>query len=286
MRYQSRLLVSRDRFRAGLLDIIAGSPVRMTVRQIFYMATVNGLVPKDERGYDAVQQQLVRMRREGLIPYSRIVDNTRRVDHAKGWSSPRAYLDYMADGYFADHWLTQPKRVIVFLEKDALSEIVTSVTRPWQVPVYIARGYGSVTFLRNAAMSLETDKPTTVLLLGDCDPSGKDAQDKVIEEFYEHRPEVEVEFVHVALTQNQVARWGVPTRPTKATDSRSYAWRGDSAELDAVPATDLQRRLERSIKKRIDKAAWDESVTREHQDREAIRHALSNLTLPGRRARP
>jgi len=41
----------------------------MTVRQVFYQATVRGIVEKTEAGYAKVQNDLVLMRREGVLPY-------------------------------------------------------------------------------------------------------------------------------------------------------------------------------------------------------------------------
>src|SRR5262249_21662214 len=53
--------------REALLDIIeAGRP--MTVRQVFYQATVRGLVEKAESGYGKVQTDLTVMRRVGGCP--------------------------------------------------------------------------------------------------------------------------------------------------------------------------------------------------------------------------
>ena len=49
----------------------------MTVRQVFYQATVHNLVPKEETGYDMVQRALAAMRREEVLPFEWIVDNTR-----------------------------------------------------------------------------------------------------------------------------------------------------------------------------------------------------------------
>jgi hypothetical protein len=52
---------TRER-RDGLLDII--EPMRpMTVRQVFYQATVRGIVEKSEAGYDKVNADLAKMRR-------------------------------------------------------------------------------------------------------------------------------------------------------------------------------------------------------------------------------
>ena len=41
----------------------------MTVRQVFYQATVRGLVEKAESGYGKIQTDLTIMRRAGELPY-------------------------------------------------------------------------------------------------------------------------------------------------------------------------------------------------------------------------
>ena len=53
----------------------------MTVRQVFYQATVRGIVDKDEKSYNKVQQELAKMRRDGTLPFDWIVDNTRGRNH-------------------------------------------------------------------------------------------------------------------------------------------------------------------------------------------------------------
>jgi hypothetical protein len=47
----------------------------MTVRQVFYQASVRGLVEKSEQGYGKVQRALVEMRRAGMLPFDWIADN-------------------------------------------------------------------------------------------------------------------------------------------------------------------------------------------------------------------
>ena len=54
--------------REALLDIIDGGKP-MTVRQVFYQATVRGLVEKAESGYAKVQTDLTIMRRNGELAY-------------------------------------------------------------------------------------------------------------------------------------------------------------------------------------------------------------------------
>ena len=68
----------RDRHRQpGQFRAIVEAMRPMTVRQVFYQATVKGLVEKSEAGYGKVQTDLALMRRDGELPYDWLVDNTR-----------------------------------------------------------------------------------------------------------------------------------------------------------------------------------------------------------------
>src|SRR4051794_9779057 len=49
----------------------------MTVRQVFYQATVRGIVEKSELGYNKVQTDLVLMRKAGEMPFDWLADSTR-----------------------------------------------------------------------------------------------------------------------------------------------------------------------------------------------------------------
>ena len=63
------------RRKAFTAIIDAGRP--MIVRQVFYQATVHGIVEKEETGYNKVQTDLVKMRKNGSLQYDWLVDNTR-----------------------------------------------------------------------------------------------------------------------------------------------------------------------------------------------------------------
>ena len=64
--------------REALIEIVAaGRP--MTVRQVFYQATVRGLVEKTESAYDRICRDLAGMRRAGELPYEWLTDATRRT---------------------------------------------------------------------------------------------------------------------------------------------------------------------------------------------------------------
>ena len=63
--------------RRNALREIVSAMQPMTVRQVFYQATVQALVDKSEVGYRKVQNDLVLMRRTSLMPYEWLTDNTR-----------------------------------------------------------------------------------------------------------------------------------------------------------------------------------------------------------------
>src|SRR5262249_53894053 len=62
--------------RTALFEVVKAMKP-MTVRQVFYQATVRGIVEKSERGYVKVQTDLTLLRRDGELPYDWLTDNTR-----------------------------------------------------------------------------------------------------------------------------------------------------------------------------------------------------------------
>lgn len=87
-----------EQFRSDLLHIVFEMQP-MTVRQVFYQATVRGFVDKSEAGYNKVQNNLVHMRRSGEMPYEWLADNTRWVRRPTTYDSVQAAIDDTADLY-------------------------------------------------------------------------------------------------------------------------------------------------------------------------------------------
>ncbi len=220
--------------RAALFKIIE-SMKPMTVRQVFYQATVHGIVEKAETGYAKVQTDLVAMRRSGAIPYSWLADNTRWQRKPQTFSSIEQALRDTARFYRKSLWDTAGCYVEVWLEKDALAGVVMPVTDEYDVPLMVARGYASLSFLAGAADYIrELALPTYIYHLGDFDPSGVDAGRKIEVTLRELAPDATIYFQRIAVTPGQIAAWELPTRPTKQTDSRAKGFGEVSVELDAI----------------------------------------------------
>ena len=136
--------------REALLDIIDdGKP--MTVRQVFYQATVHGLVEKAETGYAKVQTDLTLLRRVGDLPYHWLADNTRWQRKPRTFNSIEAALKETAAFYRKDLWADADAYVEIWLEKDALAGVIYPITSKYVVPLMVARGYASLSFLYDAA---------------------------------------------------------------------------------------------------------------------------------------
>jgi hypothetical protein len=63
--------------RAEFLIAYALEYAPVTVRQLFYAATVVGLIEKSESGYDKVQAQVLKLRQDRRMPYRCVADETR-----------------------------------------------------------------------------------------------------------------------------------------------------------------------------------------------------------------
>jgi len=228
------------RRRDALYDIVESSRPA-TVRQIFYLATVAGLVPKTENGYAIVQSDLTLMRRAGALPYGWLADSTRWERKPRTFSSVEEALEDAARLYRKALWDDVDAYVEVWLEKDALAGVVYPITSRFDVPLMVARGYASLSFLHEAAEYIASlDVPIYLYHLGDFDPSGQDAARAIEQAMGDMAPDAEIYFERIAVTPEQITRWHLPTRPTKTTDSRAKNFGGASVELDAIPPDRLR----------------------------------------------
>jgi hypothetical protein len=254
-----------------LLAILqSGHP--MTVRQVFYRATVAGFIPKTEPSYkNVIGRQLVLMRRSGMIPYDWIADNTRWQRKPLTHSSIEDALDHTARCYRRALWDSQSVYVEVWLEKDAIAGAIMQETRAWDVPLMVTRGFASVSFLHLAAEDIKAiGKPAHLYYIGDRDPSGIHIDRTIERNLREMAPDAEIHFTRVAVLPEQIERWNLPTRPTKKTDSRSRNFEGESVEVDAIPPQQLRQLVRECITQHIDQRQLDITQAAERSEREIL----------------
>jgi hypothetical protein len=227
----------------------------MTVRQTFYQGSVRDIVEKSEPGYSKVQRTLVSMRRDGMLPYDWLADNTRWQRKPTTYNSIEQALRETARLYRRAMWADADCYVEIWLEKDALAGVILPVTDSFDVPLMVARGYSSLSFLYSAAEHIKTvHKPAFIYHLGDYDPSGVNAGEKIDQTLREMAPEAEIHFKRLAVNPDQIRAWNLPTRPTKKTDSRAKGFGDISVELDAIAPDQLRRLVKDAIVRHVDPA--------------------------------
>lgn len=136
----------------------------VTVRQLYYRLTVIGACAKTESGYKRVQRQLVEMRRQGLVPYDWIADNTRWMRKPHTYDGLGDFLAHAKQFYRQDLWARAKVYTEVWCEKDALAGVINPITSGYDVPLMVARGYASESFAYEAAENIRQQaKPPDTL---------------------------------------------------------------------------------------------------------------------------
>jgi hypothetical protein len=244
-----------------------------TVRQVFYQATVRGVIDKTEGGYDRVQRALVVLRRTGRIAYRQITDNTRWQIKPTTYDSLTDALEETAQLYRRAVWADVDAYVEVWLEKDALAGVVDPITEKYDVPLMVARGFSSLSFLHSAGEDIAAlDKPAYIYHLGDHDPSGVCAGQKIEQTLREFAPDAEIHFKRLAVLPAQIKSWKLPSRPTKKTDSRAKSFGyAQSVELDAIHPDRLRGLVEQAILRHLPQGQLDVLAVVEEDERDMLR---------------
>lgn len=254
-----------------------------TCRGLFYRLVSQGIIEKTEAAYKGTVVRLAtRLRLEHRLPFGWIADNTRWRHGGTAYAGLSDWFKESVRAYRVDIWQNQPEYVEIWLEKDALSGVLIDETDPLHVPLMVCRGYPSITYLANAAAHLRTiGKPAYLYYLGDFDPSGLDIPRVVEKRLREFAPDAEIHFERVAVTEDQIDTFGLPTRPTKATDSRAKGFGRESVEVDAIPAGSLRQLVRERIVQHIDQGLLDRLEAEETAGRETLAEIERRLGLGG-----
>jgi hypothetical protein len=289
--YQTSPIRGRRRTKAEMAEIRTGiyqiveADQPMTVRQVFYRASVAGLVEKTEGEYNStVARLLLEMRRAGELPYSWIADNTRWMRKPKTYSGLADFIDRHQRAYRRDLWTETDAYVEIWLEKEALAGVVFDVTAEYDVPLMVSRGFASESYLYSAADAI-TDQlvskdQAVIYYFGDFDPSGLHISnsieiglrrlcDQLLKGF---EPE-QLVFKRMAINEGQIKHWELPTRPTKRVGNRhANGWPDGrpSVELDALPPGELRDLVRFCVEQHVDQDQLDHLRTVEQEERQQL----------------
>lgn len=211
----------------------------LTLRQAYYQLVARGYIPNNERSYKNIGNLINDGRLAGLIDWHSITDRTRNLRGNSHWNTPADVIASARYSYLLNKWEGQPNYVEVWVEKDALVDIVGQACRPLDTPYFSCRGYTSQSEMWSAAQRFirQSEREQRIIIhLGYHDPSGIDMTRDIQERLKLFEADVIVK--RVALTMNQIQTYNPPPNPAKLSDSRCGKYidqYGDESwELDAL----------------------------------------------------
>src|SRR4051794_36747225 len=93
----------------------------MTLRQLFYQLVSKQVIENTVNQYKRLSGVIADARKAGAIHWDWIEDRLRRPRHVSMWSDLSDFADTIRRAYRRDVWAAQPRYVVTWLEKDALS---------------------------------------------------------------------------------------------------------------------------------------------------------------------
>lgn len=256
----------------------------VTLRQLYYQFVQRDLIPNNVLSYRRLARVLSDGRLAGLIDWEAIEDRGRRPLLWRTYNDAAQCVHEALDSFCLDRWVRQPKHVELWVEKDALSSVLTPIADRFQAPMVVNKGYRSTSAMYGAAQRMiETGKPVALLYLGDFDPSGEDMVRDIAERlgmFGVHDLTVE----KLALNPDQIKKYKPPPNPAKVQDPRAAEFirrhGASSWEVDALNPRTLTDLITRAFEAHIDRPTMDKVIARETAERDTARRLIGEKREP------
>lgn len=260
----------------------------LTLRQLYYQLVSRAVITNDEQSYDNIGAMISDARLAGLVDWHAIIDRTRALRALSHWDTPSDIVAGSAKQFNYDRWEDQPTRVEVWVEKDALVDVIGQACNKFDVPFFSCRGYTSQSTMWGAARRiesyLETGATSVVLLhLGDHDPSGLDMTRDISDRltmFCEGDGFAAPIVKRIALNMDQIRQYNPPPNPAKLTDCRAKGYIAEhgheSWELDALQPDVIAKLVTDHIQEFLDNKLFAAATARQEKARAELTEIASN----------
>ena len=206
---------------------------------------------------------------------------------------PKDYLN------FIPRWHNQPEYVEIWVEKDAMSDILQSILEGMDVRIIPHKGFTSLTLLYECVERMKQQKMSGknvhILYFGDFNPSG----DYMVNDLSKRMKRLglkldEIDFNKIAVTPEQIKKYVLPFNPDKTTaekmkrDPRTIRFvkkYGDlyAVELDALPAlipVEFKKLVIQSVEQFFDKDIYAEIISKYSADEihELLKNKINQLS--------
>ncbi len=259
----------------------------LSVRQIHY-ALLNdpplkhagkpdSVYRNDRASYQSLDELLTRARLIGRVSMRAISDETRPFVSWDVFNSVADFIRQELDEAFTGYWRnlmrSQLHQIEIVVEKNTVLGVVKPVAMKYCIPITSGRGYCSLPPRYEMAQRFRQSGKDCliVLLLSDHDPDGEEIAHSFARTMRDDFHIFSMKAIKVALTPEQVQRFGLPPIMTAKTSSTNYQRFSDTHgenvyELEAMQPEDLQRELESAIEKVIDRELFNKEIDREKAD--------------------
>ena len=262
-----------------IVEEYAAQGYELTLRQLYYQMVARDLIPNRVPSYKRLIRVVADARLDGQIDWERICDLTRELRQLDHWEGPADLIEQDARHYYhIDKWADQSYRPEVWVEKDALRNVVARAADALDVPYFCCRGYVSLSEMwvasqRHRRHYLDSGQLPIIFYLGDHDPSGIDMDRDIAERLAVFDSIAKVP--RIALNLDQVEEYGPPPNPAKETDSRyeQYVARfgiTECWELDALDPQVIVDLITDAVESVRELKPWNKAVRREKTERELL----------------
>lgn len=259
-----------------------GQGLKLTLRQLYYQLVSRDIIPNKKSEYSKLSTLLKEGRMGGVVDWDAIEDRLRVPKKPSSWNSPAEILDSAIYSFALPRQEGQDVYLEVWVEKDALSGVLSRVTSKYHIPILVNRGYSSASAMYEAYNRFQDadvcGQAVKILYLGDYDPSGidmiRDIRERTLE-FFGPGSGVDFEVVPIALTRKQIEQYDPPPNPAKMLDPRAGSFLQEhgttSWEVDALRPEVLNQILTEKILQYIDEERYTEIVGREEGYKNQLR---------------
>ena len=283
---------SYEKIVAAALEVFDQYDTAITLRQLYYRLVARLLIPNTINSYKRLSRIMVKAREREDAPVNCLEDRSRRVlgRGDTGYDSAEEYLKQKLSslqdtwkGFSMPMWEDQPVYLLISLEKDALSRLVSRVANQYSVRTFPTRGYPSFSYVQLMANYMQTrlaEKPIIVLYFGDFDPSGVDIE-RDLEDRLGRYGAKDFKVKRIALTVDQIKDHQLPPMPVKRSDARAESFMNEygdkTVELDALDPNLLQDIVKKAIQDNIDSKKWNARVRKINQLQQWIKDKLEDI---------
>jgi hypothetical protein len=255
----------------------------LNLRQVFYALIVDHGYEKTEQAYKRLSGHVAKARRAGWIPWNAIRDDGFHSGEALTYSDADDVCEHFANQAArvrVDRQFGQDRKISVWCEAQGMVPSIEKICSEYGVEVLSSGGFDSVTAKHDVAQRYARSKQEILVLhIGDYDPSGE-TMFKVLEQDVGQfviditagmkQPPT---FERLALTQEQVRRFDLPTAPPKKS-GHSKNWVGGTVQLEALDPKTLRGMVKEAIEAELDMDQYNRMLATEQEIRKEVKQRL------------